>query len=236
MAIAAGREYFHSVETMLAQMRSFRLEDTTSHCCSVNHKARDGSRIMCDRQVLAQCITKWFGSLKAFEASIQNDVVREVHSQLGLHFSYVWLLLVTSPLHWGYLDQVAARVRVGDWNGAVVVGILCLAYSFNIVPLFFMWALILVRYAREPRTNPCKDRLTNLLIWAILVLSSLLLAVMQTSLNRHLEPLTGSCILALIGLVISVLLWRHAGFSFLLPNSTETGSSLAPHCLEVSKF
>ena len=34
-------------------------KDTLCWCCSIDHKAPDGSGMACDRQVVFKCITTW---------------------------------------------------------------------------------------------------------------------------------------------------------------------------------
>lgn len=51
------------------------VENTKCSCCSNGHLDEFGQSIICDREVVNECIKIWFGDQKGFEETIQTAVV-----------------------------------------------------------------------------------------------------------------------------------------------------------------
>ena len=75
LAVSTMRSYFRSVEDMQRSLRSLRAENTKCSCCSNGHVDEWGQSIICDREVVNECIKIWFGDQKGFEETIQTAVV-----------------------------------------------------------------------------------------------------------------------------------------------------------------
>lgn len=115
-----------------ARLFNFSLEEVQCYCCQRNHVDPSGNRIqICDRQVLLQCIGIWFGTLEAFEQSVQAEVLPCLLKELSSHFfTYRHCVTATIPLLWSYLDLAAAILHYLDqypgrtWRSAMDDGIL----------------------------------------------------------------------------------------------------------------
>jgi len=60
--------YYGAVRTLQEQLREFRIVDAKCVCCDAGHvDARLGSAVICDREIVGECITEWFGSVDGFE-------------------------------------------------------------------------------------------------------------------------------------------------------------------------
>eukprot|EP00435_Cladocopium_sp_Y103_P054149 s201_g17.t1 len=58
---AVYRGYFHSVQLFHDQLANFRLANSKCYCCSSGHVSSSGRPIICDREIVTQCVGKWFG-------------------------------------------------------------------------------------------------------------------------------------------------------------------------------
>ena len=117
--VAALRGYFRMVEALKEKMHSFSFDNSKSACCDVNHEV-DGCSILCDRQIVKECVSIWFGSQEAFEDYIRTKVIENVASQLETRvFTRSWSLSVTIPLMWAACDYSATWLRIGDYEHAI---------------------------------------------------------------------------------------------------------------------
>ncbi|CAJ1393962.1 unnamed protein product [Effrenium voratum] len=161
------RGFYRAVETMQRQLLSLRVAQLKCTCCSRGHIGHDGRRMICDREVISTCITKWFGSTDSFEAYIRTEVVEVATEQLERSsFNYAWSVLVCSPVLWALLD-LARRSMDFDkprwWN----LG-LWLTLGLNIVlllfPMLVAWMKLLAHHFRRKSESTCRELLTNLFL------------------------------------------------------------------------
>eukprot|EP00913_Durusdinium_trenchii_P000054 g50.t1 len=86
--VSVLRGYFRSLALLEQQLNSVNFDKTRSHCCEVNH--REGQEtILCDRRIVKACVSKWFGSEKAFEECIRSEVMQAVITSPRFHPSTV---------------------------------------------------------------------------------------------------------------------------------------------------
>eukprot|EP00439_Symbiodinium_sp_Y106_P065682 s815_g10.t1 len=120
------RNYYGSVRQLQVELANFKLDETKCTCCEMGHEEEE--ELQCDRQVVMECVHRWFGSVENFEKVVCTTVFDGLTSQLGQYsFPYRWLLGATTPILWAQLDMVAARFKAGDNHGGVVAFILALA-------------------------------------------------------------------------------------------------------------
>ena len=89
-----------------------------------------GRPMMCDRDVVKQCVTIWFGSTEAFEELIRSDVseiARELRQNV---FTRGWVLQVCALVLWGLMDLAASTWK--EHQG--------MAYEFIVIGLV-VWLL-----------------------------------------------------------------------------------------------
>lgn len=95
------RAHFRYVQALEQDVGKFVADDSTSYCCSVGHVSPDGGLLTCDRLIILQCISAWFGSVENFEALVRTDFfTREV-------FTYKQIAVSAMPILWHYMDSAA---------------------------------------------------------------------------------------------------------------------------------
>eukprot|EP00439_Symbiodinium_sp_Y106_P006653 s2933_g1.t1 len=161
LSAAAFRAYFRDVELMQEHIRSFRVQNAKCFCCSQDHMWA-GKKISCDREIVVECISKWFGSIANFEQTVQKTVLSALWHQLGNHpFPYLWLIGASVPLVWGQMDAVASRLRTGDPEMAVVWTLNAFMWWLAAFPAsFVIWASLTWRLRARPASR-CADVLRN---------------------------------------------------------------------------
>ena len=152
--ISSIRSFYRSIDTMAEQLRRFRLGNATCHCCTIGHQAEPGRVKICDREVIEQCILKWFGSIESFEECVQTTVSSALSRQLG-HFSFPvrWMFACSSPLLWTFAAPAIRQPLVGTF--------FILAWSFAI-PAVFMIGASLAYKLRGRMSSTCKDKAATL--------------------------------------------------------------------------
>ena len=133
--VSVLRGYFRSLALLEQQLNSVNFDKTRSHCCEVNH--REGQEtILCDRRIVKACVSKWFGSEKAFEECIRSEVMQAVMSDLQYQvFTRSGILLVTCPLMWGCLDVAVSWACIGEWSRAVQIALDGLSNWLLVTPI-----------------------------------------------------------------------------------------------------
>ena len=110
--VATYRAYFCSVEGMRQVLKSFKLADAYSYCCSSDHRGKGGVPLLCDRSVIHKCISEWFGSLEHFEQLVQTEVLDSLAQQLSSEFfSYRQCLVSMVPVIWSFMDTASAELH-----------------------------------------------------------------------------------------------------------------------------
>ncbi|CAE7413407.1 Rai14 [Symbiodinium sp. CCMP2592] len=169
-----ARAYCRSVTTMCHQIGEFRIATAESYCCATDHTSESGEPMICDREVIQQCIRIWFGSVEAFERRVQNEVCDLLSHQLAYHMISYWRLSEATPIiFWILLDQAAERLYSGLQEGDSGPGfgvyhlIRGIIYWLAVVPFLFR---VLLRVTWMLQAQPA----CRLLDW---FLSSLILFV-----------------------------------------------------------
>ena len=139
-------------------------------------------RELCDREVISLCIRKWFGSESAFERLVNTDVSSALASALGdASFSYLWLLMISAPINWGHMDQVAARLHAQDMEAAAVTAIIDLTYYFLPFPLVGRLGIILACKARRQQQRLWANELMTFAVYfAVFPEGTVLLAMLHS--------------------------------------------------------
>ncbi|CAE7400729.1 unnamed protein product [Symbiodinium microadriaticum] len=215
------RSYFAAVESMLVQLRNFRIRDAKCQCCTVGHP-EDDSNPYCDREIINLCIRKWFGTESAFEKLVATDVSAALARALGdSSFSYRWLLMVSAPFYWGYMDQVAARLRAGDMRDAAVTAIVTLTFSFLAFPFIGRLGIILACKARRQRQQLWANELVTFAVFAAGFPVAGAILTMQSLLLRVMDPLAGASMFAAINLILLLTLLRQCSRMSLLSQDAQ---------------
>ena len=75
LAVVTFRRYFESVEVCSQKLRSTSFETVRSACCEKKHSNSQGRDMICDREVVKECINIWWGSQEAFEDFLHSEVI-----------------------------------------------------------------------------------------------------------------------------------------------------------------
>ena len=165
--VAALRGYFRMVEALKEKMRSFSFDNSKSACCDIDH-VFDGHPIMCDRQIVKECVSIWFGSQEAFEDYVRSKVIENVATQLETRvFTRSWSLSVTIPFMWAACDESATWLRIGDYEHAISRFVVGFVTWFLFGPILIDSFLFLAKtFSRKPTSIVCEilKNLTVLLL------------------------------------------------------------------------
>ena len=69
--VAMSRAYFRNIDALWKELENFTTDKATCHCCTEGHQAGQ----ICDRKILLQCISVWFGSVETFEQTVRQRVL-----------------------------------------------------------------------------------------------------------------------------------------------------------------
>ena len=242
-AIMAFREYFHTVELLEQKLRNIRFNQMKSTCCQHRHVDATGNPLLCDREVIRQCVSQWFGSTSAFEESVRSEVLYLVSIELQHVFTIPWVLQICSPILWGFMDLVAASLRGGTPLSSLRWCIDGLAIWVLCAPMMLQLLVFLTHrycgWAKWP--GPCPDFCLKLSLWLVMLMTVGLLTASYTWIHLilhsrplRLKPWIGSIVFTtalLLVLLPIFLLRRRAARS---PGHEPARSSLGPGPSQIS--
>ena len=155
--VAALRGYFRTVDALKEKISSFNFDNSRSACCDIDHISR-GRKIMCDRQIVNECVSIWFGNQETFEDYVRSKVLENVRTQLETRvFTRSWSLSVTTPLLWFACDLSATRFRVGEYELAIVFILLGFVSWFLCGPILIDSSTYLARrFSGKPTSMACE--------------------------------------------------------------------------------
>ena len=148
--VASLRAYFRSVETLKEKLQNMSFDDSRASCCDLGH-VQEGTRILCDRRIVNECVSIWFGSQEAFENYVRSAVLETVVSGLKeTIFTRGWSLSAASPILWCFFDLTASYAAGGHMKMAIAHLIEGLVLWLICGPFFTdVWRLSSCRYCRR---------------------------------------------------------------------------------------
>ena len=154
---AAFRAYYRSIETLKEKLSKISFKNTRCACCDLGH-VEGGVRLMCDRQIVKECVSIWFGSEEAFEDYVRSDVFDALLA--GLHdqiFTRQWSLSVSIPILWAFLDFVVSHAFCCDTIGVIALSIDGLVLWFLCAPIFMdVTSFFACRYCERGTSTICE--------------------------------------------------------------------------------
>ena len=118
--VSTLRKYFRDLDTMRQQLLSISFSTAHCSCCALGHVGPSGEATPCDRKILKECVKIWFGSEQAFEDTVRSEILEIMNHDLNEKvFSTPWLLGVTAPSMWLFLDissSWASISSISDWK------------------------------------------------------------------------------------------------------------------------
>lgn len=157
----ALRAYFRSVERLLEELRNISVENCRCACCDLDH-TMDGANLLCDREIVKECVSIWFGSLEAFEESIRSELSDAMATGLKDRvFTRGWSLSVTTPILWAYFDVAVSWAAAGDvlWFFLILLDGWVLWFLCGPIYADYL-TFIMCRYCRRARST-CGEILKN---------------------------------------------------------------------------
>ena len=156
-ALMAFRGYFHSLTVLDRKLKSINFQEVRSACCELDHVNVAGHPMICDREVVKQCVTIWFGSTAAFEELVRSDFSEIVATELLQNvFNRGWVLQVFAPLLWGFMDLAASLVRESYWDWGFEIMVIGLVLWLLVAPMIAELGIFLARrYCSEAKCRIC---------------------------------------------------------------------------------
>ena len=155
-ALMAFRGYFYSLTVLDKKLKSISFEEVRSSCCELNHVNTAGHPMLCDREVVKQCVAIWFGSTAAFEEMVRSDFSEKVATELLQNvFTRGWVLQAFAPLVWGFIDLAASLLRKGHWEQAFEFMVIGLVLWLLGAPVVELGILLTRRYCSEAKCRTC---------------------------------------------------------------------------------
>eukprot|EP00438_Fugacium_kawagutii_P008135 Skav234376 [mRNA] locus=scaffold2071:164305:166340:- [translate_table: standard] len=175
-AVSTVRKYFRDLDVMKEQLLSVSIDTTLSSCCEKQHVSSTGTVLMCDRKIVKECVNIWFGSQEAFEDTVRSQVLdilaRELNEDI---FTTAWVLSVTSPLIWAFVDLSVSFVSsIGDAKSGFRFETLALLLEgFSIwllaIPSIKNVLILLCKITRRRPKNMCVEVLKNIAALCVVV-------------------------------------------------------------------
>ena len=183
-AVATARNYFQQLDIMKQQLLAISFDTTRSSCCDQNHKSPSGQSMLCDREVVKECVNIWFGSQEAFEETVRSEVLEILTINLSERvFTTTWVLAVSSPFIWTFMDLSASVWNI-PWDASLLTHhsfgfmIEALAAWLVALPKFKDVSIMLCRVTHAKHKVWYIEILKNLLVMSIMaVLISIFLAL-----------------------------------------------------------
>ncbi|CAE7810978.1 unnamed protein product [Symbiodinium sp. CCMP2592] len=203
--IHALRGYARSVETLQEQLRDFKVEHARSACCDRGHEDKS---VLCDREVLLQCIEAWYKSLDRFELQVQSEVRLAIINELAHNtLSYQHVLLLSTPYVWLRLEYAASHA------GDPIRQVVDLAQTFTyLLAIFPVVDKLGFRLCYRLRARCCKPYL-DFLLSMVIVIGAFMLYVVCYAIQLYVfrqndRGLLLSVISMLSWWTVAAILWR----------------------------
>ena len=203
------RSYFRDLDTMRQQLMSISFDTALCQCCTSNHVAPSGARRMCDRKILGECVSMWFGSLASFEGTLRSEVLELLARDLEQVLTTRSTIAVFSPLMWAFMDYAASFSRTEGrfWNHHSTIALADgLVVWIVAVPALKNWVLLVCKLARARPRNWFLEGMKNSLVVLIVLISPVTLGLRLLAYDLHMLSSLGQA-----GVVIAATL-LHAIF------------------------
>ena len=163
------RNYFQNLDIMKQQLLKISFDTSKSACCDQGHQSASGHPILCDRKVVKECVNIWFGSQETFEQHVRSEVLEILTLSLQERvFTMTWVLAVTSPVMWAFMDLSASYLSHPETRLWAHPSVLLLIEGLMLWLLGFPSVkdllLMFCRVARAKHQNLYVEILKNLLV------------------------------------------------------------------------
>ena len=77
------KNYNRCIDKLQLQLKDFDIQEARCFCCSVGHSDPSTNEpLTCDREIITQCISNWFGSIEVFNDCVHSTVFANLIEQL----------------------------------------------------------------------------------------------------------------------------------------------------------
>jgi len=129
--------YHRNVRFLSDDFKHFRVANAGCFCCSNDHRCpQTGAELICDRQLIEECIVEWFDGLDNFEAFVQRCLFYVFRRQLGkMAIPYPCLVLAGMPTMWAFLDVACPQIKAGHTAVGAAILLRGVAYWLFVFPV-----------------------------------------------------------------------------------------------------
>jgi len=204
--------YHRNVRVLNDDFTNFRVANAGCFCCSNNHRCpQTGVELICDRQLIEECIVEWFDGLDNFESFVQRCLFYVFRRQLGrMAIPYPCLVLAGLPTMWAFFDVASPQIKAGHTEVAAAILLRGLAYWLFVFPVSV--ATVSTLAARTCAQGEQRAWGKWLLMMVVAgVANCWMLAgsyVCVKILSPILGPLYCACALLLLAAAVTVAVWR----------------------------
>ena len=196
LAVRATRGYFRSLQTMEQQLQSLSFDRAECHCCKQNHRYPSGRPMLCDKEVVKDCVNLWFGSQEAFEDFVRSKVSDIMIRKLNHVWGYRTALGVAAPVMWIFID-FTARYLVLEHKLLFLANMPFfrrLSFSYLMtgtcfwlmnVPSALQFASAVCKLGCRSGSTPCREIAKNLLVLSCIALWLSIIHVAPFILHNH---------------------------------------------------
>eukprot|EP00439_Symbiodinium_sp_Y106_P049659 s294_g6.t1 len=183
----AYRQQMRTIEAVQEQLQRFDFNrDPKCHCCSVKHIHPDtGTPMLCDYQVIRECVTTWFGSVADFETVVRERVSNVFTDRFTkVPLPYTWLVAATIANFWQGIPDMAQAISDGEYTALLLYVGAYVVYWLAGYPAILAMELKLAYWLRRRRSSGIKEAALNFTLG--LVCAMAFFAVMMSELAcRH---------------------------------------------------
>ncbi|CAE7210942.1 unnamed protein product [Symbiodinium sp. CCMP2456] len=162
----AYRQQMRAIEEVQEQLQRFDFNrDPECHCCSVKHiHPVTGKPMLCDHQVIRECVTTWFGSVAEFETVVRERVSKVFTDRFAkIPLPYTWLVAATIANFWMGIPDMAQAVRSGasDHRDLLLYVGAYFSYWLAGYPAMLAMELKVAYWLRRRRSSGIKEAALN---------------------------------------------------------------------------
>lgn len=210
----AYRKQMRAIEEVQEQLQRFDFKrDPECHCCSVKHvHPVTGKPMLCDHQVIRECVTTWFGSVAEFETVVRERVSNVFTDRLAnIPLPYTWLVATTIANFWACIPDMAQAVRSGDHTALLLYVASSLVYWLAGYPAILVTELKVAYWLRRRRSSGIKEAALNFALGVVCAMG--FFAVMMSELAfRHVfhDVVVGELVYYSLFVLMAALTWGPA--------------------------
>ena len=180
----AVRAHFRWVDLYRIQLENFRLGD--AHC-AFEH-LDESENIVCDKDIILECVRSWFGSEQAFEDTVRSHVSLVLTHGLGSSsLPFRWFQAICMCCFWSFADLVIARLRAEEYYWALHALLHGLSSVFALGALLYVLLQFVAHRLRNRRScdflvSVAVAGLSQIFVFSLMAVRTLLISLFRDDL------------------------------------------------------